>query len=199
MLFIFKLYTFVMNLNTNKMKKYYYLVALAISLSFASCGDDSTPTPSAPTTDEIIGTYTGTAISTIEYSAATNGIIPDSTETDTDNKIVIAKGSNGYTMSLDDNNPTTPPDPVSLIIQDVLIANNGTTFRIPTQQFSVGGTMVTIQGTAYAVNGTTPAAGLYTRNDKALRFEFEGLLQDTDTSGNPISVGFTEEYNTNKQ
>lgn len=181
------------------MKKYWYIAIVAISLSFTACGDDSTPTPAAPTTDEIVGTYTGTSISTTLLSEATNGAIPNQIETDTDNKIVITKGSTGYTVSLDDNNPDTPADPLNLRIQDVLIASNGTSFQIPAQQFNVDGNTVTIQGTAYGVNGTTPVAGLYTRNDKALRFEFEGVLETELPNGSPIEVGFEVEFNTNKQ
>lgn len=181
------------------MKKYYIIALTALALSFTACGGDEETAPAAPTTDEIIGTYTGTAISTTYLSEATNGLVPDEIESDTDNKIVISKGSTGYTVSLDDNNPNTPADPINLRIQDVLIASNGTSFQIPAQQFNVDGNLVTIQGTAYGVNGTTPVAGLYTRNDKALRFEFEGILETDGPNGSPIEVGFEVEYNTNKQ
>jgi hypothetical protein len=181
------------------MKKYWYIAVVAISLSFTACGDDSTPTPAAPTTDEIIGTYTGTELSLVKFSEATNGATQDVTVTDTDIKLIITKGSTGYMISIDDNNPNTPVDPENLVIQDVLIASNGTTFRIPAQEVTVDNQTVIIQGTAYAVNGTTPVAGLYTRNDKALRFEFEGVLELEDANGNPFDVDFEVEYNTNKQ
>ena len=197
---IYFLIIFAFNLNLLKMKKYWYIAVVAISLSFTACGDDSTPTPAAPTTDEIIGTYTGTELSLFEFAAATNDTIDDVTETDTDIQIVIAKGSTGYTMSIDDNNPSTPAAPVSLRIQDVLIASNGTTFQIPSQVYTVDGETVTIEGTAYAVNGTIPVAGLYTRNDKALRFEFAGTFSSIDLDGDIIEdVDFEVEYNTTKK
>jgi hypothetical protein len=196
---LYFLIIFAFNLNIIKMKKYWYIAVVAISLSFTACGDDSTPTPAAPTTDEIIGTYTGTELSLVKFSEATNGATQDVTVTDTDIKLIITKGSTGYMISIDDNNPNTPVDPENLVIQDVLIASNGTTFRIPAQEVTVDNQTVIIQGTAYAVNGTTPVAGLYTRNDKALRFEFEGVLELEDANGNPFDVDFEVEYNTNKQ
>ena len=181
------------------MKKYYTIALCALAFSFTACGGDEAATPAPPNTDEIIGTYTGTELNLLMFSDATDGEMPDETTTDSNVKIVIAKGTNGYTMAIDDNDNATPPAPISLIIQDVIIASNGTTFRIPAQEYSYDGETTQIQGNASFLNGTTPTDALYTRNDKNLRIEFEGFLDTEDDNGDPIEVELEVEYNVNKK
>jgi hypothetical protein len=181
------------------MKKYYIIALSVLAFSFTACGGDEETTPAPPTTDEIIGTYTGSELSLLKFSDATDDEMPDETTTEPNMKIVIAKGANGYTLAIDDNDNATPPAPISLIIQDVLIAGNGTTFRIPAQEYTVDGETTQIEGNASFLNGTTPADGLYTRNDKTLRFEFDGIIDTEDDNGDPIEVELEVEYNVNKK
>lgn len=84
------------------------VLALAVAFTFSSCGDDTTDTP-APTytTDEVIGTYSGVSNLIIKTATLTGGLVPDETETDSVN-VVVTKSSGGFTLSVDDTDPTTP-------------------------------------------------------------------------------------------
>ena len=159
------------------MKKYWSIALIAISLLFNACTDVEETTSKASSTDEIIGIYTGTSITITKLFQRTGGDIPDEVESDNNNKIVITKGTNGYTMTLDDNNTSTPPDPTILSIGDVTIASNGTSFQIPSQKFKIKDQEVIIFGSSkHKLDAQKSVAGLYTRKDKILDFEFRGVV-----------------------
>jgi hypothetical protein len=176
------------------------VLALAIAFTFSSCGDDTTETP-APTntTDELVGTYTGLSNFTFKTGTLTGGLVPDQTESDTVS-VVVTKSTGGFTLTVDDNDPSTPADPTTVNVNEVTLASNGTSFQLPSQSFEIDSAeFITIVGLKSYTNGTTPVAGLYTRADKKLKFKAGSTIPFpiNDTTEIPVTVEF--EFNVNKK
>ena len=175
------------------------VLALAVALTFSSCGDDTEETPAANTTEEVVGTYTGLTNFTIKTGTLTGGLVPDQTESDTVN-VVVTKNSTGFTLSIDDNDATTPADPTLVNVNEVTLASNGTSMQLPSQSFEIDSAEnITIVGIKSYTNGTTPVAGLYTRADKKLRLKAGGSISFpiNDTTDVPVPVEF--EFNVTKK
>jgi hypothetical protein len=175
------------------------VLALAIAFTFSACGDDTeTPAPTN-TTEEVVGTYTGTATVLIKTGALTGGLIPDETESDSVN-IVVAKSTGGFTLSIDDNDPSTPADPDVINANEVTLASNGTSMQLPSQSFEIDSAeFITIVGLKAYTNGTTPVAGLYTRANKKLKLKASSSTLFEINDSTELSVPVEIEFNVNKK
>ncbi len=174
------------------------VLALAMAFTFSACGDD-TETPAVNTTDEVVGTYSGTATLLLKTGVATGGMMPDQTNTDTVN-VVVTKSTGGFTLSIDDNDPSTPADPDLINVNEVTIGSNGTSMQLPSQTFAQdSGVNLTIVGIKAYTNGTTPVAGLYTRATKNLKLKGSSTIAFATSDTTEINVPLEVEFNLNKK
>lgn len=175
------------------------VLALAMAFTFSACGDDAEETPAVNTTDEVVGTYTGTANLLIKTGAVTGGILPDQTESDTVS-VVVTKSTGGFTLSIDDTDPTTPADAEVINVNEVTLASNGTSMQMPSQTFAQdSGINLTIVGLKAYTNGTTPVAGLYTRANKNLKLKGSSTIAFPISDTTEINVPIEVEFNVTKK
>jgi hypothetical protein len=175
------------------------VLALAMAFTFSACGDDTeTPAPTN-TTDEVVGTYSGTATLLLKTGVATGGMMPDQTNTDTVS-VVVTKSTGGFTLSIDDNDPSTPADPDLINVNEVTLGSNGTSMQLPSQTFAQdSGVNLTIVGIKAYTNGTTPVAGLYTRANKNLRLKGSSSIAFAISDSTEINVPLEVEFNVTKK
>ena len=175
------------------------VLALAMAFTFSACGDDTEETPAVNTTDEVVGTYSGTATLLLKTGAVTGGMMPDQTNTDTVN-VVVTKSTGGFTLSIDDNDPSTPADPDLINVNEVTLGSNGTSMQLPSQTFAQdSGVNLTIVGIKAYTNGTTPVAGLYTRATKNLKLKGGSTIAFPISDTTEIDVPLEVEFNVTKK
>jgi hypothetical protein len=169
------------------------LLALAVAIFFSSCGGDTEETPAANTTEEVVGIYKGISTLVIKTGPLTPNLVFDITETDSIN-VVVTKNTTGFTLSIDDNDATTPSDPALINVNDVTLASNGTSMQLPSQTFIADSSNLTVVGLKAYWNSTTPVAGLYTRATKNLKLKASGTIafpvNDSTEVQAPIEIVF---------
>jgi hypothetical protein len=177
--------------------KNFFLIALAVlAFSFTNCGSDEETTPAAPTTDEIIGTYTGTQTAKNVDNMFFWDVIfkPEPSNV----KIIISKKGSDYVLSVDDTDPTTSLIPLDISLSDLTIISNDIAFQIPTQNYPNLIFPSTMYGSRYVDINNTSFAGVFNRSTKTLNFECSGVV-DYKIRFTTYGIPFAIEYNAIKQ
>jgi hypothetical protein len=177
--------------------KNYFLIALAVlAFSFTNCGSDEETTPSAPTNDEIIGTYSGTQTAKNIDDFILWDILFNPEPSNV--KIIISKKGSDYVLSVDATDPTTSLKSLVISLSDISVISDDIVFQIPSQNYPDPYFPFKVQGSRYVDNNNTSFAGVFNRSTKTLNFECSGVV-DYKIRFESYDVFFAIEYNAIKQ